>query len=259
MSSSKFNFGEHIEFEVQKRFGIITLNRVHRSNAFTIDQLRYLKKSIIYCQESEKVRVLIITKNGYSFITGMDLGFIDGSNNEEVKELESTAAEICELLFNGKPVICAINGRAMGEGVVFISCSDYKIAVQNSFFQMPEIYSGIFPGTGCTILFSKILGINWTKKLLMFAEKIDAQKALDIGLIDEIVDSKEELMKKALDKARFLSTKQQAVLNAIKLCSNHFSSMAYSKAYELEKEASAWYEHEDQAQFVDNFRKNFIQ
>ncbi len=45
MSINNLDFGEYIEFSVKKRFGTITLNRVHRSNAFTIDQLRYLKKS----------------------------------------------------------------------------------------------------------------------------------------------------------------------------------------------------------------------
>ena len=257
MPSSKFNFGQYIEFEIQKRFGIISLNRIHRANAFSIDQLKDLKNAIMHCQNDEKIRGILLTNNGNSFSTGMDLDYIDGSDHEAVKNLEGIAAEICELLFNGKPVICAVNGRTMGEGVVFVTCCDYKIATKDSFFQMPEIYSGIFPGTGCTIIFSKVLGINWTKKMLMFAEKIDSQKALKIGLIDEVVDSKEELLKRTLNRARFLSTKQQVVLNAIKLCANHFSSMAYDEAYQLEKKASAWYEHDDKEEFIKNFRKNF--
>lgn len=257
MESSKLDFGEHIEFSVQKRFGIITLNRIYRSNAFTIDQLRYLKKAIEYCQNNERIRGLILTNNGSSFSTGMDLDYIDGSDHEAVKELESTAANTCKLLFNGKPAICAVNGRAMGEGVVFLVCCDYKIAVKDSFFQMPEIFSGIFPGTGCTILFSKILRVMWAKKMLILAEKVSAEKALKIGLIDEVVSSKEELKNIALEKAKFLSTKNQAVLNAIKLCCNHFLDRPFNDAYQMEKEATFWYEREDENRFINDFRKKF--
>jgi enoyl-CoA hydratase/carnithine racemase len=145
----------------------------------------------------------------------------------------------------------------MGEGVVFMVCCDYRIATKASFFQMPEIYSGIFPGTGCTILFTKIIGISWAKKMLMFAEKISPETALKINLIDEITENKEFLMKSALKKARFLFPKNQTVLNLIKLCTNNFLDMPYKEAYEIEKEASAWYQHEDKEDFLKNFRNKF--
>ncbi|MBD3196047.1 MAG: hypothetical protein GF317_13395 [Candidatus Lokiarchaeota archaeon] len=257
MSKKDQKFGEYLEFSIKKRFGVISLNRTHRANAFTIDQLTHLKNAIEYCQENNKIRGVLLTNNGNSFSTGMDLDFIDGSDHNAVKALEATAADICRLLMNGKPSICAINGRAMGEGVVFIVCCDYRIATKESYFQMPEIYSGIFPGTGCTILFTKILGINWTKKLLMWAEKVDSEMAQKINLIDKLVKDREELQKEAFKKARFLSTKNQTVLSAIKICSNHFLDRPYEEAYELEKQASAWYEHEDQEEFLTKFRKNF--
>lgn len=122
---------------------------------------------------------------------------------------------------------------------------------------MPEILSGIFPGGGTVVIMTKVIGIPWTKRILMFAEKIGTKKALDIGLIDEIVSSKEELMKVAMEKARFLFTKNQTVLNAIKLCSNNFLDKTYKDAYELEKNASWWFEHKDKVQFIEEFRKKF--
>ena len=257
MSSNNLDFGEHIELTVKKKFGIIILNRVHRSNAFTIEQLINLKDAVEYCLNSENIRGLILTNNGNSFSTGIDIGAIDGSDHTAVKYLESTAATICKLLYNGKPAICAINGRTMGEGVVFSICCDYRIATRESFFQMPEIFSGIFPGTGCIILFSKIIGIPWTKKMLMFGEKVSSQKALEIGLIDKIVENKEELMNIALDKAKFLFTKNQTVLNVIKLCSNHLLDKTFHDAYELEKQGSAWYEHKDGEQLLKKFQQKF--
>lgn len=257
MGSNKFEFGDYIEFEIKKRFGIITLNRLHRSNAFDIHQFENLKKAVKYCQKDEKIRGVILTNNGTSFSTGVDLGAVNGGDHEAVKYLESTAATICKLMYNGKPAISAINGRTMGEGVIFSMCCDYRIATKESFFQMPEIFSGIFTGTGCLILFSKILGIPRTKIMCMFAEKINVHHALKLGLIDQIVNNKEDLMKNALEKAKFLFTKNQTVLNTIKLCANHLGAMSYIKAYELEKEASSWYKYSIKNEFLGSFRNNF--
>jgi enoyl-CoA hydratase len=120
---------------------------------------------------------------------------------------------------------------------------------------MPEIFSGIFTGTGCLVLFSRILGIPSTKIMCMFAEKIGADKALEIGLIDRIVENQDELMRIALDKAKFLFTKNQTVLNVIKLCANHLRDMSYMEACELEKEASIWYTHANKREFLLNFKE----
>ena len=107
------------------------------------------------------------------------------------------------------------------------------------------------------VLMTRIIGIPWTKRILMFAEKVSVEKALEIRLIDQIVENKEDLMKAALDKARFLFTKNQTVLNAIKLCSNHLADKTYNDAYEIEKFGSAWYEYEDKVKYLEELRKKF--
>ncbi|MFX1410015.1 MAG: enoyl-CoA hydratase/isomerase family protein [Promethearchaeota archaeon] len=257
MSSESIEFGKYIEFSIKKKFGIIKLNRIHRGNAITTEMAKNLRKAIEFCQNSLKIRGILLTGNGTSFTTGMDIDEIDGSNHAAVKDYEKTAAEIVKLIFYGKPTICAINGKAMGDGVGYSLCSDYRIAVKDSYFMMPEINLGVFPGTGMVVLMTKVIGIPWTKKILMFAEKVSAEKALEIGLIDQIVEDQEELMKVAMDKAKFLFTKNQTVLNGIKLCSNHLADKSYNKAYELEKIGSAWYEYEDKAKFIKDFRSKF--
>jgi enoyl-CoA hydratase len=254
MSSNSLQFGEYIDFTVKRHFGIIKLNRLHRSNAFDIRQFENLKKAVEYCQIEKKLRGLILTNNGTSFSTGVDLGAIDGTDHNAVKYLESIAATICKLLFYGKPAICAINGRTMGEGVVFSTCCDYRIATEQSFFQMPEIFSGIFTGTGCLVIFSKIIGIPWTKKMCMLAEKIDSSQALEIGLIDQIVSDNEDLISNALDKAKFLFTKNQTVLNAIKLCSNHLACESYQNALNIERYGSSWFEYKDKEKYIEDFK-----
>ena len=258
MDKKEYNFGEFIEFSIQKRFALIRLNRIKRANALTLEMLQDLKKAIVYCQESDKIRGLILTGNGNTFTTGMDLAFIDASNHSEVLAYEKVAADIANLMYSGKPIVCAINGRAMGDGVAYALCSDYRITVKDSFFLMPEIKSGIFPGAATIVLMTKILGISWTKKILIFAEKIDSQTALEIGLVDQIVDY-DDLIELALRKAKFLSTKNQIVLNGIKLCSNYLLDKSYIAAHKLEKEfLTAWVKSKDKPQFLNEFREKII-
>ncbi|MBD3340244.1 MAG: hypothetical protein GF353_14115 [Candidatus Lokiarchaeota archaeon] len=256
--TSNLDLGQFINFKILKRFGIITIARPEKANALTLDMVKNLKKAIVYCQENRKIRGILLTGSGNTFTTGLDLDSIDGKDHQKVKEYEMTAAEIVSLIFYGKPTICAINGRAMGDGVAYTLCSDYRLAVKDSFFMMPEIKIGVFPGAGTVVLMSKTLGINWTKRILMFAEKISAKIALKIGLIDEIVENNNELMKSAMKKARFLFTKNQVILNSIKLCSNHLGNKSFPEAYEFEKKASYWFEQENKDSFIDNLRKELI-
>jgi enoyl-CoA hydratase len=258
MSTDKLDLGENLEFSIKKRFGIITFNRQERGNALTIEMLKNIRKALEYCQDNDRIRGVILTGKGKAFTTGLDVASIDGSDQDAIKEIEEIAGEITAILYNGKPVISAINGYAMGDGVIYALASEYRIAIKGAYFQMPEVKLGIFPGTGCVTLMSKNLGIPWTKKILLFAQKVSSELALEIGLVDQIVDSQEELMKVTMEKARFLFTKNQTVVNTIKLCANHLLDKDYKKAYDLEQEAESWYEHEDKDKFLKEFRNKFL-
>jgi len=259
MSLKNIDFGAHIKFEVKKRFGIITLNRPERGNALTLPMLQDLRRALLFCQDNEKIHGIMLTGEGNSFTTGMDIDSIDANNHDMGMDYERTAAEIADIIFNGKPSICAINGKAMGDGVAYSLCSDFRMATEDCYFQMPEILISVFPGGRTVALMAKIIGIPWTKKILMFAEKVDSETAKRIGLIDEIVKSKEDLMDRALQKAKFLSTKNQMVLNLIKLSSNHFLDKSYSQAYDLEKEALInWMDANSTEEFINTFRRKVI-
>ena len=89
-------------------------------------------------------------------------------------------------------------------------------------------------------------------EIIVFAEIL-----VSAAMFDHIVENNEELMKTALSKAKSLFTKNQTVVNAIKLCSNHLGDKAYNDAYELEKISSSWYEFEDREQYIKDLKKKF--
>jgi len=256
MLKNKADFGRFIEFKVKNRIGIITLNKIERSNAFDVEQLENYKKALLYCQNNKRIRAIILTANGKNFSTGIDVASVSGKDISVAKKLEKLLAEVVHILLNGKPVIVAINGRALGGGLEIPLFCDYRVAVNEGYYQMPEILINVFPGTGCITQMVRTIGPLLTKKVLMWGEKITPEQALNIGLIDKLVETKEKLMEVAMEKAKFLTSRNQAVINGIRLCANHVWEKSYNEAYKIENYCSNWFEigKED---FISKFKEEF--
>lgn len=256
MLDNEVNFGQYIEFKVKNRIGIITLNKTERSNAFDVEQLKNYKKALLYCQNNKRIRAIILTANGKNFSTGIDVASASGKDISVAKNLERLLAEVVRILLNGKPVIAAINGRALGGGLEIPLFCDYRVALNEGYYQMPEILINVFPGTGCITQMVRTIGPLLTKKILMWGEKITPEQALNIGLIDKLVETKEKLMEVAMEKAKFLASRNQAVINGIRLCANHIWEKSYDEAYKMENYCSNWFEigKED---FISKFKEKF--
>ena len=256
MLKNKADFGRFIEFKVKNRIGIITLNKIERSNAFDVEQLENYKKALLYCQNSKRIRAIILTANGKNFSTGIDVASVSGKDISVAKKLEKLLAEVVHILLNGKPVIVAINGRALGGGLEIPLFCDYRVAVNEGYYQMPEILINVFPGTGCITQMVRTIGPLLTKKVLMWGEKITPEQALNIGLIDKLVETKEKLMEVAMEKAKFLTSRNQAVINGIRLCANHVWEKSYDEGYKMENYCSNWFEIGKEG-FILKFKKEF--
>lgn len=256
MSDSEIQFGQYIEFKVKNRIGIITLNKTERSNAFDVEQLKNYKKALLYCQNNKHIRAIILTANGKNFSTGIDVASVSGKDISVAKNLEKLLAEVVRILLNGKPVIAAINGRALGGGLEIPLFCDYRVAVNEGYYQMPEILINVFPGTGCITQMVRTIGPLLTKKILMWGEKITPEQALNFGLIDELVNTMDELMAVAMEKAKFLASRNQAVINGIRLCANHVWEKPYNEAYKMENYCSNWFEIGKES-FISKFKKEF--
>lgn len=256
MADNEINFGRFIEFKVKNRIGIITLNKIERSNAFDVEQLKNYKKALLYCQNNKRIRAIILTANGKNFSTGIDVASVSGKDILVAKKLEKLLAEVVHILLNGKPVVVAINGRALGGGLEIPLFCDYRVALNEGYYQMPEILINVFPGTGCITQMVRTIGPLLTKKILMWGEKITPEQALKMGLIDNLVNSREELMVVAMEKAKFLASRNQAVINGIRLCANHVWEKSYEDAYKMENYCSNWFEigKED---FISKFKEKF--
>lgn len=204
-----------VKYETKGNIAIITINRPEALNALNLDVLKALDQAVAKAEADTDVYVLIITGEGRAFVAGADIA--------QMKDL--TAVEGCAFgefgnkVFSkietlSKPVIAAVNGFALGGGCELSMACDIRIASEKAKFGQPEVGLGITPGFGGTQRLPRIVGASKAKELIFTAQTIDAQEALRIGLVSQVVPP-EELMNVALEMAEKISQNAQV---AVRLC-----------------------------------------
>ena len=190
---------ERVRFEIEEQIGIATLNRPEKLNALDTKTREELVKVL---EEAErKVRVLIITGSGKAFAAGADINEL--LQRDPIAAIQ--AAKFGTELFTRVeeleiPVIAAINGYALGGGLELAMACDIRIASEKARFGQPEINIGIIPGGGGTQRLPRLVGLGTAKKLVLTGEIINAQEALRIGLVDEVVEH-DRLLERAKELA----------------------------------------------------------
>lgn len=191
--------------------GIITLNRAERLNALTHEMLHRINSLIEDIKRDDTVRVVILTGNGRAFSAGTDL-------TDEVPQTAETEIELMRERFSTeyrqsmwffnsipKPVICAINGAAVGIAAEFTLHCDIRIAAESARWGQVFVLRGIVPDTGAgTYLLPRIVGLSKACELVFSGDIIDAEEMLRIGLVTKVVPDA-ELMPTAREMAKRLT------------------------------------------------------
>jgi enoyl-CoA hydratase len=191
---------ETVRYRRKKNVGIITLNRPERLNAINADLLNGLITQLNVAREDGDVVSVILTGAGRSFCAGEDLKETQSGKSlsrweKEIDALQETQRVILKL---GKPLIAAIRGYAVGGGLEFALSCDIRIAAQDAKFGFPETGVGLTITSAGTKLISQLVGLGKAKELVFTGEIIDAQQALQIGLVNQVV-SGTQLLEAALN------------------------------------------------------------
>jgi enoyl-CoA hydratase/carnithine racemase len=137
-----------------------------------------------------------------------------------------------------KPVIAAINGLCLGGGLEVSLACDIRVAAEHAKLGVPEVNLGLIPGAGGTQRLPRAVGPGWANYLLFTGEAISAQKALQIGLVQEVVP-----MKELLDAARAVADKINAkgplAVRAAKKASSHGLQMPLEQGLDFENQVFA--------------------
>ena len=188
---------EQIIFDKQDGVATITLNRPARMNAFTAQMLDEWAAALAAARDDDDVRAVVVTGAGRGFCTGMDVreaqegrGLWDPQSSlaerrhhlrDSVHHVPRTAATL------DKPYIAAVNGAAVGAGMDMASQCDIRIAADTARFGMAYVRMGLIPGDGGCYYLPRIVGVAKALELIWTGDLFDAQEALRIGYVSEVV------------------------------------------------------------------------
>ncbi|MCG6909526.1 MAG: enoyl-CoA hydratase/isomerase family protein [Deltaproteobacteria bacterium] len=166
----------------------LTLNRPKMMNSFNFDLLRALGGQVEALRFEAGVRVVIVTGAGEkAFCAGADLKERVTLSPMQVKEFIFTIRNLFTAIENlNKPVIAAVNGVALGGGTELALASDMRIASLNASMGLTETRLAIIPGAGGTQRLPRLVGRGKAKELIFTGQRIGAEEALRIGLVNKI-------------------------------------------------------------------------
>ncbi|MGM8213689.1 enoyl-CoA hydratase [Virgibacillus sp. W0430] len=200
---------------------VLKINRPDAANALSMDVLTQINIFIKEFKANTNIRCLIITGAGNkAFCAGADLKERKGMTEEQVidtvRYIGETITNIESLQF---PVIAAINGVALGGGLELALACDIRFASEHAKMGLTETSLAIIPGAGGTQRLPRLIGIGQAKRLIYTAERIDADEALRIGLVEHIVSS-DQLMDNAITMANKITKNGPIALKQAKIAIN---------------------------------------
>ncbi|TNF87801.1 MAG: enoyl-CoA hydratase/isomerase family protein [Gammaproteobacteria bacterium] len=227
---------ENILYEVQGPMGLITINRPDKHNAISLATLDELHQAVGRAAGDEAVRVITITGAGQkAFASGSDLSEV--LHRDFRKALEPIVQGLADQLERTpKPTIAAINGICMGGGLEVALGCDLRIAVPRARFATPEGKLGIIPGGGATARLPRIVGRGWGMEMLLMGEPVDAERALQMGLVTRIVEP-DDLIEEARRMADHLASFAPFVPRTMKAMVHFGMEASLAGALMLEKYA----------------------
>jgi len=207
----------HLQLAYDAGIATLTLNRPEKRNAISYELIQELLAAFAEVSNSAAL-VLILTGAGKAFCSGMDLDNLKtliGRTPEQSLEDSQIMAKLFRMLYDfPKPTISAVNGTAVAGGTGLATLCDFTLAVPEAKFGYTEVRIGFVPAIVSTFLLRQV-GEKIARDLLLTGRLFDAQEALRIGLITEVVPA-ENLAKRARELATQLMENSPASLRYTK-------------------------------------------
>ncbi|MBI5904629.1 MAG: enoyl-CoA hydratase/isomerase family protein [Deltaproteobacteria bacterium] len=169
-------------------------------------------------RRGDDVKGIVLTGHGDRFFSaGGDVKELEGLTvRGGVARIRAFHAVIGLMERIEAPVVCAVNGYAVGGGAELCLFSDHRVAVRSARFGLPEVNHGLLPAAKSIRQAVRVLGLRDARRLLYGGDIIDAEEARRIGVVDDIVENREELMRKAIFWVRTVGSKPRALTGPLK-------------------------------------------
>jgi enoyl-CoA hydratase/carnithine racemase len=222
----------HLLYEKDGVIAKITLNRPEALNAFSLPMIKGWAAALQDAQEDPKIRVVVVTAVGKAFCAGGDIktmlagnGFIADDEKEEcwgkkaIERKRSLTNYIHKVALTlegmDKPVLCAINGTAVGAGLDMALMCDIRIAADNAQLSAGYVKAGLVPGDGGCYYMPRLVGVAKALELFWTADFVSAHEAQCIGLVNKVVAA-DDLERVTMEMARKIADNPPVCVQMIK-------------------------------------------
>jgi enoyl-CoA hydratase len=185
---------ETILIERRARLLVITLNRPEAMNAFNLAMHDELPEALDFARADAGSDVILLTGAGRAFSAGGDLDHMDrNARNPELFDHEATQAKriVFALLDIEKPVVCRVNGHAVGLGATIALFCDVIFAADHAKIGDPHVGIGLVAGDGGAVIWAQRIGLARAKEYLLTGELLSAANAAEIGLINHALPAED--------------------------------------------------------------------
>ncbi len=182
-----------IEYKVEDRIATITLNRPEKRNALNEAVVASLSEAFTRADVDPKVKVIVLKAKGKVFCAGADLEYLkqlqQNSFRDNLKDSHNLKSLLLRIYRHPKLVIAQVHGHAIAGGCGLASVCDFIFTVPEAGFGYTEVKIGFLPAIVMKFLLLRV-GEGRTKELLLSGDWINADKAMEIGLVNRVVDPK---------------------------------------------------------------------
>ncbi|EKE71007.1 enoyl-CoA hydratase [Gallaecimonas xiamenensis] len=191
-----------LDLQFDGHVAVLTLNNPP-ANTWTAESLRGLAAAVEELNANKNVYALVVRSVSDKFFSaGADLKVFADGDKDVAAEMAHLFGRAFETLSDFRGVsIAAINGYAMGGGLEVALACDLRIAEEQALMALPEAKVGLLPCAGGTQNLTHLVGEGWAKRIILCGEQVNAAKALEIGLVEEVV-AKGESFEAAMTLAR---------------------------------------------------------
>lgn len=243
-----------LKLEKRGHTALITMSNPP-ANTWTADTLTQLRDAVKSLDADKNIYALVITGEGEKFFSaGADLKLFADGDKAVASDMARIFGEAFETLSAFRGVsIAAINGYAMGGGLEVALACDIRIAEQQAQMALPEAKVGLLPCAGGTQNLAWLVGEGWAKRMILCGERIGAEKAQQIGLVEEVVATGMAL-ESALALAEKVAEQSPSSVTACKLLIQKGRSGTMQSALPLERELFVGlFDTKDQVEGVQAF------
>ena len=205
---------DHVLVDVRDRVATVTMNRPEQRNPLSSGMLRDLRAALVWCRDETDVRVVVLTGAGdRAFCAGADLGAFGAEVPELQRHHDRHHFVDLFLLMQdlGKPIVGRVNGHALAGGFGLACACDLLLAVETATFGTPEVNVGVWPA-----MIQAVLARNLPRKVLLemelLGERWTAARMREVGLVNRVVATLDELDAVTADVAGRLARKSPAIL-----------------------------------------------